>query len=361
MSAPIPSAAPSAPISSRPAIYAKRLGVSRAFVYELIDRGEIVARKLDGATVIIDADNEGLRERLPQVELHRKAGLTANEAGCARISLWCASMRRKIALNSPGIWGISAKMAPQLVSRVCPGLQASGPGASKTRQMAATLYTGDGHMAKKGRGIFMVYVDIDAQHVQEFNEWYNKEHLPELLSVPGILSAARYEAVKGGPQYLACYELESVAVMQTPAFTSRPRTLWGQKVSPSVIGKNLTRIVGEQIYPDGVEMPERGMAPVLQIGRMSVPAEVDAEWNAWYSGEYVPGYRKVPGVIYARRYRVIEGTSGYSTVYEFASTAVPESPEWKEQQQHSSPNSPRMRQAMTHAPGSAGVYVRVDP
>src|SRR5204862_5078428 len=136
---------------------------------------------------------------------------------------------------------------------------------------------------------------------------------------------------------------------------------WGQKVSPSVIGKNLTRIVGEQISPDGVEMPERGMAPVLQIGRMSVPAEVDAEWNAWYSGEYVPGYRKVPGVIYARRYRVLEGTSGYSTVYEFVSTAVPESPEWKEQQQHSSPNSPRMRQAMTHAPGSAGVYVRVNP
>src|SRR5580693_4582479 len=94
--------------------------------------------------------------------------------------------------------------------------------------------------------------------------------------------------------------------------------------------------------------------------RMSVPAEVDAEWNAWYSREYVPGYRKVPGVIYARRYRVLEGTSGYSTVYEFASTAVPESPEWKQQQQHSSPNSPRMRQAMTHAPGSAGVYVRVN-
>jgi hypothetical protein len=51
-----------------------------------------------------------------------------------------------------------------------------------------------------------------------------------------------------------------------------------------VIGKNLTRIVGEQIYPGGIEMPERGMAPVLQIGRMSVPPEVDAEWNAWYSG-----------------------------------------------------------------------------
>jgi hypothetical protein len=128
-----------------------------------------------------------------------------------------------------------------------------------------------------------------------------------------------------------------------------------------VIGKNFARTVGEQIYPDGLEMPERGMAPVLQIGRMSVSAAVDAEWDAWYSGEYVPDYRKVAGVIYARRYRVLEGSSGYSAVYEFARTAVPESPEWKEQKQHSSPNSPRMRQAMTQAPGSPGVYIRVNP
>jgi hypothetical protein len=30
--------------------------------------------------------------------------------------------------------------------------------------MAATLQRGDGNMAQKGRGIFLVYVDIDAQH-----------------------------------------------------------------------------------------------------------------------------------------------------------------------------------------------------
>lgn len=216
-------------------------------------------------------------------------------------------------------------------------------------------------MSKKGRGIFLVYVDIDAKHDKEFNEWYNAEHLPELLAVPGILAAARYVAVKGGPKYLAFYELEDVGVMRTPAFTNRPRTPWGQRVSPSVIGSNLTRIVGEQIFPDGVEMPERAMAPVLQIGRMSVSSEIDAEWNAWYNGEYIPGYRKVPGVTYARRYRVHEGASKYTTVYEFTSTAVPESAEWKHQNQHSSPRSPRMRQAMTHAPGSPGVYIRIDP
>jgi hypothetical protein len=69
----------------------------------------------------------------------------------------------------------------------------------------------------------------------------NTEHLLELLAVPGILAAARYQAVKGGPKYLAFYELDNVAVMHTPAFTNRPRTLWGERVAPSVIGTNVTR------------------------------------------------------------------------------------------------------------------------
>jgi hypothetical protein len=215
-------------------------------------------------------------------------------------------------------------------------------------------------MANKRRGIFLVYADIPANYDEEFNDWYNTEHLPELLAVPGILSAARYVAIKGGPKYLAAYELESVDVMQTPAFKNRPRTPWGQRVSPSIIGK-VTRVVGEQIFPSEIEMPDRGMAPVLQIGRMSVPASADAEWNAWYNGEYIPGYRQVPGVIYARRYRCIEGETGYTTVYEFEHDKVSESDAWRQQQQHSSPNTPRMRQAMTHAAGSPGVYKRIDP
>jgi hypothetical protein len=28
------------------------------------------------------------------------------------------------------------------------------------------------NMAKKGKGIFLVYADIDAKHDQEFNDWY---------------------------------------------------------------------------------------------------------------------------------------------------------------------------------------------
>src|SRR5262245_20255825 len=217
-------------------------------------------------------------------------------------------------------------------------------------------------MARKGQAIFLVYTDLsDPQYEEEFNAWYNTEHLPELLAVPGILDAARYVATRGGPKYLAAYELESLGVMQTPEFKNRPRTPWGQRVSPSVIGKNLTRIVGQQIFPSGVENAERGMAPALQIGRMSVPESADEEWNAWYNREYIPGYRKVAGVIYAWRSRVVEGEMAYTMVYEFGNDKVCESADWIRQGEHSPPRSGRMRDVMTPAAGSPGVYRRISP
>ena len=217
-------------------------------------------------------------------------------------------------------------------------------------------------MAKKGRGIFLVYTDLsDPKYEEDFNAWYNTEHLPELLALPGFLDAARHVATKGGPKYLAAYELESVDAVRTPEFKNRKSTPWGQRVSPTVIGKNLTRIVGEQIFPADLEQSDRGMAPAHQIGRMSVPDSVDAEWNAWYNGEYIPGYRQVPGVIYARRFRVVEGEVRYTTVYEFEHEKVSETAEWNHQRENSSPSSGRMREAMTMAPGSPGVYRRIDP
>jgi hypothetical protein len=215
-------------------------------------------------------------------------------------------------------------------------------------------------MPKKGRAIYLVYTDLaDPRYEEEFNAWYDTEHLPELLALPGFLDGARYVAAKGGPEYLAVYELEGLDALKTSEYKGRTRTPWQRRVGPSVIGRNMTRIVGEQIFPDTVENPDRGMAPALQIGRMSVPESADAEWNAWYNGEYIPGYRKVPGVIYARRYRVVEGEVRYTTVYEFADEKVSETDAWNHQRATSSPSSEKMRDVMTHGPGSPGVYRRL--
>src|SRR5580765_6029084 len=100
-------------------------------------------------------------------------------------------------------------------------------------------------MAKKGRAIYLVYTDlVDDSHAEEFNTWYSTRHLPQLMAIPGILDAARYVAVKGGPKYLAAYELERAAVIQSESFVNRPRTPDDERMSPRVIGKNFTRILG---------------------------------------------------------------------------------------------------------------------
>jgi len=217
-------------------------------------------------------------------------------------------------------------------------------------------------MAKKGEGLFLVYTDlVDPKYEEEFNAWYNTEHLPELLTLPGFLDAARYVATKGGPKYLAVYEITSVAALQSPEFSRRKRTPWENRMSPRATGKNRVRIVGRQIFPSMVENVERGMAPALQIGRMSVPDSAETEWNEWYNTEYIPGYLKVAGVIYARRYQAVEGARGFATVYELVDDKVSESADWLHQREHSSPRSGRMRELMSMAAGSPGVYHRIFP
>jgi hypothetical protein len=107
-------------------------------------------------------------------------------------------------------------------------------------------------MARKGQGILLVYTDlIEPKYEEEFNAWYNTEHLPELLAIPGVLDAARYVATKGGPKYLAAYELASVDVLQAPEFKNRPPRPGASasvprllaKIAPALSGSRSSRVV----------------------------------------------------------------------------------------------------------------------
>ena len=93
---------------------------------------------------------------------------------------------------------------------------------------------------KKGTALLMVFVDIDTEQDGDFNKWYNEELIPDLLALPGFLNGARYEASKGGPRYLACYELETAEALKTPeylAFRERPSE-WTQRIALSTNGRN---------------------------------------------------------------------------------------------------------------------------
>jgi hypothetical protein len=98
----------------------------------------------------------------------------------------------------------------------------------------------------------MVWTDIDAEFEAEFNRWYDEEHISRLLEVPGFLSAGRYMAIRGGPKYLAMYELEdhnvlrSAAYLDTVKYQPSPQRV---KIGTSRIGRNFLRNAYRQIFP----------------------------------------------------------------------------------------------------------------
>lgn len=217
-------------------------------------------------------------------------------------------------------------------------------------------------IAKKGNGLLMVWADVPAEKEEEFNDWYNKEHLADILSIPGVLNAARYVALKGGPKYLACYELESVHVIESDAYQNQfqNQSDWSKRMSPAVIATNFVRNVYEQSFPAEVseEATTSDMAPSLQIGRMDIPVEIEEELNHWYNTVFVPGFESVPGCIRGRRYRAVVGAPQYATVYEFEDENVNKSTEWATARDADS-RSIEFRSHMMHAQGSPGTYKKI--
>ena len=221
-------------------------------------------------------------------------------------------------------------------------------------------------MAKtRGTGLLMLWTDVDSQHEAEFNRWYNEEHIKHLLGVPGFLSGGRYVALKGGPKYLAMYELEDPNVLRTADFLDAVRykpSPWRAKASGGHVGRNYLLNAYRQIYPartNPVELTME-MPKFLQMGRMDIPSHVEEEFNAWYNTAYIPGYLTVPGVIRARRFVVVEGQPKYLTVYEFEHPKVPEGDAWAKVRE-SNPWSHRIRPYMRLDEGSPGVYERIYP
>jgi hypothetical protein len=221
-------------------------------------------------------------------------------------------------------------------------------------------------MAKtRGTGLLMLWTDVDPEHEAELNRWYDEEHLAHLLRVPGFLGAARYVAVKGGPKYLAMYELEEPGVLRTTAFLDEVRykpSPWRQKASGGHVGRNYILNAYRQIFPARTHPVENTMEapPWLQMGRMDIPAYVEEEFHAWYDTCYIPGFLAVPGCLRVRRFVVIDGQPKYLTVYELEDERVPESGPWQANRL-GSPWSKRVRPLLQLDEGSPGLYRRINP
>jgi hypothetical protein len=78
------------------------------------------------------------------------------------------------------------------------------------------------------RGLLLTLTEPPPAMVEEFNAWYDTEHLPERLAIPGFRSARRW--VRDGT-YLATYELDSPEILQSKPYLERFRnqTPWSRR------------------------------------------------------------------------------------------------------------------------------------
>ena len=63
------------------------------------------------------------------------------------------------------------------------------------------------------KGLLLMMTDIDPAHEEDFNRWYEEEHLAERMAIPGFINARRFTAIEGGPKYLALYDVDSPDVL----------------------------------------------------------------------------------------------------------------------------------------------------
>ena len=93
--------------------------------------------------------------------------------------------------------------------------------------------------------VYLVQMDIPAEHEADFNRIYDTEHVPEILKVPGVRGCSRYVMERtnreGMPRYLALYELDSADVMNTPAWlTASEIGDWAPKIRPHTTNRSHT-------------------------------------------------------------------------------------------------------------------------
>jgi len=87
--------------------------------------------------------------------------------------------------------------------------------------------------------LVIIKTDVAPEMEENFNRWYDEEHIPGLLRVPGVKSARRGIHLGAGQKYIAVYEHESAEVQHSQAYKDVLGTDWSRKVRPHL--KNFSR------------------------------------------------------------------------------------------------------------------------
>jgi hypothetical protein len=125
----------------------------------------------------------------------------------------------------------------------------------------------------KSKGFLLVLMQPPPAFEDEFNAWYDTEHVAERVGVPGFESGLRYVCIDGHPRYLAMYDTESPEVFDSEGYLSVSfdrASPWTKRVTSRV---RVYRSAGRQVYPGNALTRPAARVMVLRFRNLPASAE----------------------------------------------------------------------------------------
>jgi hypothetical protein len=163
-------------------------------------------------------------------------------------------------------------------------------------------------MKSRGAAVLFSEMTPGAEFEDEFNRWYDEEHIPIRMGCNGFVSAQRYRRDEAA-DYLAIYELSDLGALSSDAYKvikDQPseRTAW---MLDNVTG--FTRYLGRETSAVARSEPPVPPldAPLIFAVFFAVPPEGAGEFDAWYETEHVPMLMECADWLMVRRFEITDG------------------------------------------------------
>jgi len=133
-------------------------------------------------------------------------------------------------------------------------------------------------MADQATALLALWNDVDPALDAQYNDWHANEHVPERLTVPGILWGRRYgrPAAEGTPRYLTLYGLQNADVLDSEPYQRllREPTPMSRTMRPAL--RNVSRWVCKLHQQTGLDEGTHLLVWVLADDTAPAPPCVDS-------------------------------------------------------------------------------------
>jgi len=190
-------------------------------------KGTLIAAMNIGRAAEDEFQDWSATENLP--ERQRVPGFLACERWIGvddrRISLATYDLESVTVLQSPGYLAIGGENLSPWSKRVTSQVN------RLMRFEGDQILPGEQLPPAKAGGLLLNAMNIAPELEAEFNEWYDKEHIPALAAVPGVLAARRFRGT-GNRKYVALYHLATPAVQESAEWKQARQSEWTSRLQP---------------------------------------------------------------------------------------------------------------------------------